>query len=343
MRAVWILCALTALVLGETAHAARAARFEGTISAISTISVPPTVTLTDGEEDVTLNVTAFTRIRAGDGRGTIADLRVDALARATYDSRTLNALSIRLEQNADEAEARGVIVEADGSTGALSLDTDGDEVADLNLSVDAQTNIKVGSAVLAADQIDALLGLRAEVEYNSTTQVAYKVHAEGESTNAIGTVSAVGENSLTLDVNGSPLTLEVAAGADVRLLGQRVGLPAVQVGDTARVSYLEGEEVDLALRVIVLGVRPKHVNGTLTATGEGTLVVTTRTGEIELIVDGATDLRLNGRATTLDDLQAALDGDALVRVSAAYFERAAGNFATRIRVNARGRGGRGRR
>ncbi len=344
MRAVWILCALTALVLGQDAHAARAARFEGTISAISTASVPPTVTLTDGEEDVTLNVTPSTRIRAGNGRGSVADLRLDALARATYDSRTLNAISIHLERNDDEeAEARGVIVDADGSTGALSLDTDGDETADLNLTVDAQTSIKLGSATLAPDQIDALVGLQAEVEYNAGTQIAYKVHAEAELTTVTGTVSAIGEDTLTLDVNGTPLTLEVATGADIRLQGRRVGLPAVQVGDTARVSYLEGEEVDLALRVFVVGVRPKHVNGFLTATGEGTLLVTTRTGEVELVVDNATDLRLNGRATTVADLQVLLDANVQVRISASYFERAEGNFTTQVRANARGRGGRGRR
>jgi len=334
MKWILILCALATVALAPEASAARSARYEGAITAVSAASLPPTVTLSNGSTDVTVNITAQTRIRIGDERGLVTDLRTGAAARATYDARTLNAISLHVEGNPDEATARGVMLSADGSSGAFSVDTDGDGDSDLDLTADAQTDIKVHGVAIELEQLDVLTGLRVEVEYNSLTNQVYKIRAEAELRAVTGQVSAISETSLTLTTPAGERTFELSADTDVRLLGHKVGLPAVQIGDVVRVTFVDGEEADLALRVMVQGVRPRHVNGTLTAVGDGTLTVKTRTGDVVLQVSALTDLRANSnRAATLADLQAALTAGATVRISGVYFVRASGNFATQIRAN----------
>lgn len=334
MKWILVLCALATVVLAPDASAARSARFEGSITAVSAATLPPTVTLSNGSADVVVNITAQTRIRIGEERGLVADLRTGAAARATYDARTLNAIALHVEGNPDEATARGVVLSADGSSGAFSVDTDGDGDSDLDLTADAETDIKVHGVSVDLDQLGVLTGLRVEVEYNATTNQVYRIRAEAELRGVTGEVTAISETSLTLATAAGELTFEVSPESDVRLLGHKVGLPAVQVGDVVRVTFVDGAEVDLALRVMVLGVRPRHVNGTLTAVGEDTLTVQTRSGEVVLEVSALTDLRANSnRAATLADLQAALDADATVRISSVYFARTSGNFATQIRAN----------
>lgn len=338
-----LVCALMALIAGD-AQAARVAKVEGTITAINAVSAPPTVTITRASGDVTLKVLASTKIEVDDEHGALLDLTVGAQAEAQYDVRTGIAKKIEIEETDEDAKVVGVVLSADPISGVITLDTTGDGVLDLTLTVNEQTRIKVGGTVLTLAELGALEGLRVKVEYLTETFVATEIEA-GDSAllSARGTVTAVdgAAGTLTIETAAGPLTFEVAEGAEIRIGGQPVDLAEVLVGDTVHVLYLAGD-VNLAVRLTVRPPRPLHVTGTITAAdaAAGTLTVSRGATTVVLAVGGNTDLRINGRAAALADVEAALAAGGPVRVSASYFRRGEVNLATDVRVNVRA-GGRG--
>jgi hypothetical protein len=105
------------------------------------------------------------------------------------------------------------------------------------------------------------------------------------------------------------------------------------------VVYLDAE-TNLALAVTVVPPRPLHVTGTVAAADSvaGTITVSRGATSVVLAVTSDTDLRINGRAATVADVQAALTGRRTVKASASYLLRAGVNLATDVRVNVHGRG-----
>jgi len=343
-----IMSALVALCAGN-AHAARYAEVEGTISAVN-LTAPATVTLTDGADSVILKVVPSTVIVVEEqGRVSLADLTVGSAAEAKFDANTLVAKQIKVAAGEDEeedAEAVGVVVDADPATGLVMIDTNNDTTADLTLSTTAQTRIKVGGVLITQAELDALDGLTVHVEYGSTSFVATKIEAEELDLEVNGTVTAVDPTAgtLTIDTATGPMTFTVASSADIRLGGKKIALPAVQIGDLVEVHYTTNGTTNIALKVSVRKPKPLHVVGTVTAVDAvaGTSTVTSRGTTLVLTLTPSTDLRINGRRMTLADVQAALTAGSNVTVSASYFTRAAVNEATVVQLNVKSRGhGRG--
>lgn len=345
----WIVMgALLALCAGN-AQAARYAKVEGTISAVN-LTAPASVTLTDGAESVTLTVLPSTVIVIEDqGRVSLSALTTGDLAEAKFDANTLVAKQIKVEAGEDEeedAEAMGVVLDADPATGIVSIDTNDDAAADLTVTADAQTKIKVGKVALTLAELDALDGLLVHVEYGSTSLIAKEIEAEDAELEVNGTVTAVdpAAGTLTIDTADSSMTFDVAAGADIRLGGKKIALSAIQIGDLVEVQYTTNGTTNTALKISVRKPKPLHVVGTVTAVDPvaGTLTVTSRGTSVVLTLDAATNLRINGRSATLVDVGTALTAGSNVTVSASYFVRNSVNTATVVQVNAKSRGrGRG--
>ena len=345
----WIIMgALLALCAGN-AQAARYAEVEGTISAVN-LTAPASVTLTDGVDSVTLKVLPTTVIvLEGSGRVSLSALTTGSLAEAKFDANTLVAKQIKVESEGDEdedAEAVGVVLDADPATGVVTIDTNNDTVADLTLTTDAQTKLKVGSVLITQAELDALDGLAVHAEFNSTTFLAKEIEAEAAELEVNGTVTAVdpAAGTLTIDTATGPLTFNVVAGADIRLGGKKIALSAIQIGDLVEVEYTTNGTANTAVKISVRKPKPLHVVGTVTAVDAvaGTLTVSSRGTTVVLTLTESTDLRINGRHATLVDVQTALTAGTKVTVSASYFTRTAVNEAAVVQLNVKSRGrGRG--
>jgi hypothetical protein len=324
------------------AGALRFARVQGTITAVN--ASPSTVTISNGPASVTLNVTSATRIFRDDSLGTSADLVVGRLAQATYETRTLNALSIHVQTW--NAVATGTIMAADPVAGTLTLDTNGAGTANLTLNIDDQTEIELGDATLARDQLGLLVGLRARVKYDSTSLHASEVEVDTSQalfqTGQVTAIDAVGGTVTIQPASGPSLTLLVPPGGGFRLLGHRAPLTALLVGDTVRARYLvNGAGQDLLVSGEIRLGRPQAVEGPLAAVGTNTITVTGRSGPVTLLVDAQTDLRLNGLPTDLPTMAAALNADnaagRTIRTGALYFTRGTTNWAAQVLARDRGR------
>ncbi|MBI4671170.1 MAG: hypothetical protein HY741_05825 [Chloroflexi bacterium] len=93
-------------------------KVEGTVAAVDTTASTITITPEDGSADVTLNVTADTKIEVEDddhaakaedeGNGTLADIQVGAKVKAEYDPVTMNAHEIKVgdDHHGDDSFAR---------------------------------------------------------------------------------------------------------------------------------------------------------------------------------------------------------------------------------------------
>lgn len=352
VRVKWIvLCALLSLLFGSAVQAHRGpkeAKIEGVITAVDASADPDTVTITRGVRSVTLKVVPSTKIEVGDDDdGTFADLRVGQQVEAKFDPVTLIASKIEVEEadEDDENEAVGKVISADPVSGQVTLDTTGDGVADLTLTTDSQTELKIGNVEISPAQLDLLNGLLVKVEFNDAFLAEEIKAAASPHFSANGTVTAVdaAAGSLSLQTSSGVLVFEVASGAEVRINGRKVSLSQVVVGDTARVTYIvNGDGIEIALRIDVTGATPRHVNGKLVAVGASTITVATRSGDVVLTVNSQTDLRINGKRSTLADLSAALAAGKEVKFSAQYFERGGLNVATKVQANAKSKG-RGRR
>ncbi|MFN3653636.1 MAG: hypothetical protein ACK47B_28995 [Armatimonadota bacterium] len=340
----------------------RFGRVQGTISAVSV--VPATVTITPAAgADVVLNVSTSTKVIADDERGSLADLVVGADARAKYELRTGNALQIHLDEPDTEVEATGVVTAASfdelTGTGQVSIDTNNDPtIAELNLTVDSATELRLGRLPLATEDVGLLVGLTVETEYDNVTFVAQKIHAELEDADvlsATGTVESVDsvEGTLTVNVNGESVLFDLADGAEVKLRGRIVPLSTLEGADQVTVQFIQAGDpvVNLALQVVASGQtsRPQNVNGTLVAVDPlaGTLTIQPKRGEsVVLTVSTGTDLRIRGRrvdlaafATALADAEAA---GKTVKVNGQYVARSGANAALRVHATVqKGRGGNG--
>lgn len=345
----WIVMgALLALCAGN-AQAAKYGEVEGTISAVNLVA-PASVTLTDGADSVTLNVVPSTVIVVKDeGRVTLADLTVGAQAEAKFDTRTLVAKQIKVEASEDEEEedahALGVVLDADPVSGVVTIDTNDDTVADLTLSTDAQTRIKVGGIAITQAELDALDGLMVHVEYGSTSFLAKEIEAEEAELEVNGSVTAVDAvaGTLTIDTATGPLTFDVASGADIRQGGKKIALSALQVGDLVEVKYTTNGTTNTALRISAKKpkpAKPLHVTGTVSAvdSAAGTLTVTNRGASVVLTLSDSTDLRINGKRATLADVETALGAGGSVKVSASYFSQGDVNAATQVQLNVKSKG-----
>lgn len=342
-----ILCALLGLVLGTAAQAHRDpkhGKIKGEITAVNAAADPDTVTIVDGARSVTLKVVPSTKIEVGDDDdddGTFADLRVGQRAHAKFDPVTLIASKIEVEEDEeDENEAVGKVLSADPVSGQVVLDTTGDGVADLTLTTDAQTELKIGHAEISPAQLDLLNGLVVKAEFNDAFLAEEIKAAASPHFSATGRVTAVdaAAGTLSLETTAGVLVFEVASGADVRINGRKVSLSQVLVGDTARVSYIvNGDGIEIALRIDVTGATPRHLKGRLVAVGASTITVATRTGDVVVAVNSQTDLRIKGKRSTLADLSAALATGNEVKISAQYFERAGLNVATKVHANVKRR------
>ncbi|MGV3719907.1 MAG: hypothetical protein ACO1SX_03270 [Actinomycetota bacterium] len=336
-----VLCALLALIAGD-AQAARVAKVEGAITAIDAVSTPPTVTIARASGDVTLKVLASTKIRVDNERGTLLDLTVGAQAEAQYELSSGVAKKIEIEDTEEDATVFGDVLSADPISGVITLDTTGDGVLDLTLTADAQTRIEVAGATLTLAELDALEGQRVKVEYLTDTFVVTEIETgDAAALSARGTVTEIDPigGALTIETAAGPLTFDVAEGAVIRIGGQVVELGDVLVGDSVQVIYLAGD-ANLAIRLSVQPPRPKHITGTIAAVdaGAGTLTVTRGAAAVVLTVGPNTDLRVNGRGSTLADVEAALTAGRTAKVSASYFVRGEINLATDVRVNVKSRG-----
>ncbi|MCC2671119.1 MAG: hypothetical protein K0Q72_3590 [Armatimonadetes bacterium] len=347
-RLLWLAaCALLSLHAGIVQAAPRFAEAEGTISAVSTVSVPATVTLSNAGGDVTVNVLPSTVIVVeGQGRVSVSALMVGAAAEAKYDLSSHNAKQIKVEAEPEEDEdatAIGIVLDADPLSGTVMIDTNNDTVADVTLTANADTKIEVDGVHLTLAELDALDGLRVRAEYLTATFVALEIEAAANATQTVnGTVSAIDPvaGTLTIETASGPLTFEVADAADIRLTGRKVTLAALQVGDVVEVRYVTDGTANTALRISARRAKPLRITGTISAVdaGAGTITVQARGTSVVLNVTASTDLRINGRPATLADLAAAVTAGGTVKVSAGYFARTAGNLATEVQVNVRGRG-----
>lgn len=354
MKTKWV--ALTAvLALSAVAEAQARPRFgrvEANITAVSAPTPVETRTVTIGS--VTLNVTPSTKIEVGDDdeRGTFADLAVGLAAEAKYDPASLNALTIEVADNPNETTVQGVLISAE--SGILNLDTNRDGTADLQVGTDANTQVSVNGISLRPEELALLAGVPVRVEYNNTTTpgVATEVQAVVRPTVIEGQVTAVDATAGTLSVllsNGQTVNLTVPAGAQIVVGRETTTLSSVAVGDRITVAYFTntaGTNVALAAKV---NVSPRHVTGTITAVDTTARTITVqpfRGSAVVLTIAAGTDLRINGKRVTLEQLATALQNaqtaSRVIKVSASYTTRGTVNTAVRVQANARfgGRGGR---
>lgn len=342
----------------------RTGRIEGTITAVNTAAVPPTVTITRGVASVTLNITAATRIQEpGDDHPTLVDLRVGFGAKAEYDPATFNALKIEVKPNDQEVRTGGVVLnstyESGSNSGLADFDTDADGVRDIVVHTTAATEIWIGKVLIPQSQMGVLIGLKGRVEYDGASFQAFKIEVEpdeGADLEVAGqvtatTIDAAGGGTLTLQTAaGAVMPFQVPPGAEIRMGGRTIALPAVQTGDRVQIKYLVNGTgagaTNLALRIAVQPIKPSHVEGTLTGVvvAGNTLTVQPRdsAAPLTLTVGPGTDLRINGRRSTLTDLATALTNATAagreVKISAQYLARGGVNLATKIRANVHRRG-----
>jgi hypothetical protein len=337
-------CAVLGLLVSSAAASAKPkpkprAEITGTISAIS----GSTVTVSNAEATVPLNVTSSTIIEVGGDRAPLSSLTTGMLVEASYDPATKNAFKIEAAENTTEAEVRGVALTVDPVTGQVGIDTNANGAVDLTVIANSGTELRIGKVTLPFSQIGLLKGLPVEVEYNSVTGVATKIHAEDvHELEASGTVTAVDLAARTLTVQtgtAAPVTYLVPEGAEIKILGRSASLADVQVGDRVSLSYVvNADGTRVALKVNVAAAKPQHVSGTLTAASGSTVTIATRTGSVTLTTSSTTDIRINGRSATVADLAAALATGRTVKVSAQYVQRGTTNLATRVHANVNGRG-----
>lgn len=361
-RCVAIICLAFVAVLAGAAQARpplREGKVDGTISALS--AAGQTVTITPnrpGSAAVTLQVTAATRIEHGDFSSLVVGQRVDA----KYDPAAMVATKIKIHggpgDHDEKIKVDGRIITISPATtsgpGQVMLDLNGDGTPDLTLTIDTNTEVRLGDVTLTGDQLSLLRGLVAKVEYGQDSLVARKIEVKipgAEQLILIGQVTAVDTTAGALTVQpaaGSLVTFLVLPGVKVEVNGHPTTLAGVLVGQTAQVLYTRNADgVNLALSVRATAPpppRPVKVDGTLTAVDSagGTFTMTTRTGSITLTVGPGTDLKINGRRSTLADLAAALTAAQAsgrpVKIKAKYVPNGAVNQATEVKANVHGRG-----
>ncbi len=151
---------------------------QGTIAAIDLAANTVTITSEYGGDDLIVNVTADTLIEIenegeGDGEAaaaTIADLVVGQSVEVVYDSETLNAFRIEVQDEENEGYAEGPITAIDAAAGTITIDCYG---APVTLLVDASTKIeKNDEPVVFAD---LRIGDEVMAEYNSATMIARRI------------------------------------------------------------------------------------------------------------------------------------------------------------------------
>src|SRR3569833_615258 len=275
------------------------AKVEGTISAVAPFGSLSSVTI-HGRTDVTLALTAQTRIEVGERPGSISDLTVGSPAEATFDPATLAALKIELpaDNNPGEqegGEAAGTVISADSQAGTVALDLNGDGVDDLTHTVSPQTEVKIGTAANPATSLELLTGLQVKAEFDPNTSAAREITAEGSLVrSASGSVTAVDPTAGTIDVMtaAGALTLDVGPATDIRVGGKPAALDSILVGDTVQVTFLPaaaGDPTALSIcKAASKPAKPISFEGTLTAVTGSSLTLSTRTGALTVSTDSTT-------------------------------------------------------
>ena len=157
----------------------------GTIAAVDTTLNTVSIATSDGGSTVVLNVDSTTVITRNGAPATLADLVFGDKVEAKYDSATMLASSIAVEDNAGAAEVEGTISAVDAVAGTITITGEGDSGSSESMSTtDVILNATTSTVVMLDDSPAPLsslqIGMQAEAQYDPTTMNASFIEAESQ-------------------------------------------------------------------------------------------------------------------------------------------------------------------
>ena len=260
------------------------AEIEGNITTVDTAANIVTITSDNGTA-VTLNVTDRTEIEAlGKESATLDDLEVGQRVKAKYETSTMNALEIEVEE-VEATKIEGEITALDSANKTITITPK--QGAAVTLTIIDKTEIEVWGKEPAGFQ-DLKLGDWVKAEYNPITKEALEieVRAKGEPSLAarqgfFGTVNATTNTSLTLTTKQGVVTFTVDNNTQFWKPPQKgATLADIKVGDRAAVLAVKQDSILLAKRVLVIPSKPvrTQVTGTVSKVEGNTITLIDKDG-----------------------------------------------------------------
>ena len=215
-----------------------------------------------------------------------------------------------IAEGPENDELHGTISAISGDQVAIAPDNG---AAEVTVTVDALTLIEIDGAT--ATLADLTVGMFVEVAYDPDTFLAYSIEADGDGNDSHASVSGtvtdvnVAAGTVTLDANGSSITLNVGACTEIEVNDEEAGLSDIQVGMPIYAEYDSGnsnafyikagagddDHEDENVHGVVSAIDPTAMSLTITPTDDSAPVTLFVTGETEIVV--------NDEHGTFEDIQ----------------------------------------
>jgi hypothetical protein len=159
------------------------AEVSGTVAAVDTTVGTISIASHDGGSTVILNVDSTTVITRNGAPATLADLLFGDQVEAKYNSATMLASSIKVEDSTQASEVEGSVTAVDATAGTITISGEGDSNEDESMSPTVVTLNVTTSTVIMLDESPAPLsslqvGMQAEAQYDPATMNASFIEAE---------------------------------------------------------------------------------------------------------------------------------------------------------------------
>ncbi len=162
----------------------------GTVAAVDTTLNTVSIASHEGGSTVVLNVNASTVITRNGAPATLADLVFGDQVEAKYDSATMTASYIKVEDTAQQAEIEGSITAVDTTLGTVTISGEGDggsgsSSGDSFTPMDVTVNVTTSTVIMLDGSPVPLsmlqVGMQAEAQYDPTSMNANFLEAESQS------------------------------------------------------------------------------------------------------------------------------------------------------------------